>query len=399
MKHLFYGGVHPPGYKELSVGKPLVEVKPRQVVIALQQHIGAPCRALVKPGARVVRGQMIGDGEGLCVPVHASVSGTVAAVEMRPHVSGTLVESVVIDSDGRDEAVMLPPLKSRDSESVLERIRRAGIVGMGGAAFPGHVKASSSLGKADTLIANGCECEPYITADDTLLTIRPRQVLQGLEILRAVVSPCRTVLAVEENKAVAIDGLRRCMAEFPHIELAVLPERYPQGSEKQLIVSVTGREVAPGQLPVSAGCAVFNVSTCAAVCAAVEEGMPLTERIVTVSGDAVGRPGNYLVPLGTTFAELIAAAGGLRISAQRVISGGAMMGLAQTDLSVSVVKGTNAVLCLGAAEREVTEPVCVRCGRCVTACPSRLQPLYLYRSVIDGDEAELERLRLGDCIE
>lgn len=405
MKRLFFGGIHPSYRKELSAkATPSVAVIPKQVVIPMQQHIGVPCTPLVKVGDKVLRGQKIGDGEGLCVPVHASVSGTVTAVEQRPHPSGRMAMAVVIDNDFQDTTIPARtshiPAEELDADTILGMIREAGIVGMGGAAFPGNVKALSAMGKVDTLIANACECEPYITADDTLLRTNPEQVLRGMTILSRVLEPRRVVLAVEDNKQEAIARVKDMLSDYPGIELAILPTRYPQGAEKQLIQALTGREVLPSQLPVSVGCAVFNVSTFAAVFRAVELGVPVTSRIVTVSGEAIREPQNFIVRIGTTFHDLIEVAGGLNDATERVISGGPMMGIAQSDLSVPVVKATNSVLCLlkdhnGAAEN----PVCLRCGKCVSVCPMRLQPLYLYRFEKAGDASELERLHVTDCIE
>ncbi len=405
MKHLFFGGIHPKYNKEMSTGiTSFHTIIPKQVVVPMQQHIGAPCVPLVQVGDYVQRGQKIGDGEGLCVPVHASVSGTVVAIEPRPHTSGRMVMAIVIENDFRDNTVDHQandtPLEEMDSDAILGAVREAGIVGMGGAAFPGNIKALSAMGNVDTLIANACECEPYITSDDSLLRTKPEQVLAGMQILQHVLHPARTVLAVEDNKAEAINTINGLLKEYPGIELAVLPTRYPQGSEKQLIQALTGREVAPGALPVSVGCSVFNVSTFAAIYRAVRLGMPLIERIVTISGEAIAEPQNFIVRIGTPFHDLIEVAGGLHDKTERVISGGPMMGVAQSDLSVPVIKATNSILCLlkdqnGAAEN----PVCLRCGKCVAVCPMRLQPLYMYRFTNAEQVDELKRLNVLDCIE
>ncbi len=401
MKLPFFGGIHPKYNKEMSkTSLDFHTMAPKTVVIPMQQHIGAPCTPLVAVGDRVLRGQKIGDGEGLCVPVHASVSGTVIAVESRPHPSGRQALAVVIENDGKQETVPYTPLENPDGDAILQAIREAGIVGMGGAAFPGNIKALSALGNVDTLIANACECEPYITADDSLLRTQPEQVLEGMKLLRGILNPSRVVLAVEDNKTEAIAILAELLRERPDMELAVLPTKYPQGSEKQLIQAVTGRQVPPGQLPVSVGCAVFNVSTFAAIYRAVYLGEPLIQRIVTVSGEAIAKPQNFIVPIGTSFHDLIEAADGLHDATERVISGGPMMGVAQRDLSVPVVKATNSVLCLlkdrnGAAEN----PVCLRCGKCVAVCPMRLQPLYLYRFTNASRVKDLNRLHILDCME
>ncbi len=405
MKQLFFGGIHPAYRKEMSADTiPADPVTPKQVIIPLCQHIGSPCKPLVQVGDRVLRGQMIGDGDGLCVPVHASVSGTVSAIEPRPHPNGQTVCAIVIENDFQDATIDYQlndtPLEQLDSDQLLHTIRQAGIVGMGGAAFPGDVKALSAIGHADTLIANACECEPYITADDMLLRTNPDHVLEGMLILRHILQCQRTVLAIEDNKAAAIEKLRSMLDRYPGIELTVLPTRYPQGSEKQLIQSVTGRQVPPGKLPANVGCAVFNVSTFAAIYRAVRLGMPLIQRIVTVSGEAINTPQNFIVRIGTPFRDLIEIAGGLNDRTERVISGGPMMGVAQDDLSVPIVKATNSVLCLlkdhnGAAEN----PVCLRCAKCVSVCPMHLQPLYMYRYAKVRRVDQLERLNLTDCIE
>lgn len=404
MKSLFYGGIHPADGKALSAGMPLTAAPaPKQVVLPMVQHIGAACTPVVKPGDTVRLGQIVGDGEGLCVPVHASVSGTVLAVEPRRHPSGKPVLSVVLENDFLDtpDDLLTPHANYTElsAEAILEILHRAGIVGMGGATFPTDIKVKSGFGKIDTLIANGCECEPYITADDLLLRTSGEQVIQGMEILRYVLKPNRTVLAVEDNKKEAAEHLQNILRQQQGIELCVLPTRYPQGAEKQLIQAVTGREVEAGQLPASVGCAVFNTATCAAVYRAVCLGRPVTERIVTVTGEGIRKPQNFMVRIGTPFRDLIEAAGGFVMDPVKVISGGPMMGYAQENLSVPVLKGTNAILCLKAPRERKKEPVCIRCGKCLSVCPVHLQPLYLYRYEKQKDAESLHRYNALDCLE
>lgn len=402
MKHPFFGGLHPADRKELSADAALdTAFRPKTVAISMQQHIGAPCTPLVQVGDTVKKGQKVGDGQGLCVPIHASVSGRVIAVEPRRHPSGRAIMSVVIENDGLNtpDTTLAPHSEQEtlDTDTILAILREAGVVGHGGAAFPTNAKALSSMGKIDTLIANACECEPYITADDILLRTRPEQMLEGIRIAAKILRPERIVLAIEENKQAAICRLKEKIEQFPNIQLQVLPTRYPQGAEKQLIQAVTGRQVPPGQLPSSVRCAVFNAATFCAIYKAVCLGQAVTERIVTVTGEGVQSPRNILCPIGTSYEALIQAAGGLTEDAEKVICGGPMMGFAQDDLSVTTIKGTNAVLCLSRGQKQKENPICIRCGRCVQVCPMRLQPLYLYR--YRNDIAALNRYYVTDCIE
>lgn len=403
MKRPFFGGIHPPYQKELSSEAQLdTAFVPKTVAVPMLQHIGVACTPLVQVGDTVKKGQKIGDGQGLCVPVHASVAGTVTAIEPRRHPSGKDILSVVIENDGLDTPDRTqtphPDYASLEIDTILAIIREAGVVGHGGAAFPSNMKALTSLGKIDTLIANACECEPYITADDILLRTSPEQVAAGLQIIAKVLDPQRIVLAIEDNKPAAIARLRAVLTAESGIELMVLPTRYPQGAEKQLIQAVTGREVPSGKLPAAAHCAVFNAATVAAVYKAVVLGQSVTDRIVTVTGEGVRTPRNVLCPIGTSYEELIAYAGGLTDNTWKVVSGGPMMGMAQRDLATVTIKGTNAVLCLSQRQNQEKEnPLCIRCGRCMQVCPMHLQPLYLYR--YRGDAANLSRLHVLDCIE
>ena len=406
MAFTFFGGIHPKDNKEYTCHKAVQDFpEPDLLVIPMQQHIGAPCKPLVKKGDTVTVGQKIGDNQGLCVPVHASVSGKVKAVEMRPHTSGTMVMSVVIENDHL--GTLSPDIQSRSAEEVakltpeelMSIIREAGIVGMGGATFPTHVKLSSGLGKVDTIIVNLSECEPYIVADDRLAQEFPAQILSGLRIIMKILNLTSAVIAMEDNKPEAAKALKREIDPKTGIKLMLLPAKYPQGAEKQLIYAVTGREIPSGGLPAAVGCAVFNAATCKAIHDAVYDGMPLIRRIVTVSGDICMEPKNLMVPIGTSFNELMEAVG-TRENPYKVLSGGPMMGAAQYDLAVPVIKGSNAVTILGRSNRYAVEASrCIRCGRCIDACPMHLMPVLMYKSTYTGDPEEMKSVNMLDCIE
>lgn len=406
MAFSFRGGIHPKEHKKLTADLRIKEFpEPDIVVIPMQQHIGAPCKPLVAKGDYVMVGQKIGDNEGLCVPVHASVSGTVKEVAMKPHSSGMTVQSVVIEND--HQQTLHPDIQPRKPSQVeqltpqelMDIIREAGIVGMGGATFPTHVKLSSGLGKVDTIIVNVSECEPYITADDRLCREYPAEVVSGLQIIMKILELKNAHIAMENNKPHAAQALRDRIDPDTGIVVDVLPAKYPQGAEKQLIYAITGRQVPSGGLPAAVGCAVFNAATCKAIHDAVYLGMPLVRRVVTVSGDISMEPKNLLVPIGTSFNELCEAVGHTS-NPYKVLSGGPMMGYAQFDLSVPVIKGSNAVTMLGFHNQvQVAKPHCIRCGKCMDACPMGLMPLAMYRAERDGDLGQLKKLHLMDCIE
>lgn len=400
MKQLFRGGIHPDDRKALSRGgAPVPMPAPSRVVIPMSQHIGAPCSPLVKVGDTVKLGQKIGDGEGVCSPVHAPVSGVVKAVEQMPIPGGRQCVCVAIENDGKDTPD--PSIKPRATHKgmspaeLADIVREAGICGMGGAAYPTNSKILSTAGKTETLLINACECEPYITSDDTVMCTWPEKVILGARIVADVIGAKHTVIAVEDNKPEAVEALRSKLGDNEDIEVRVLPTRYPQGAKKQLILAVTGREVAPG----ARTGALFNVTTIYSICRAVYEGMPVIEKVVTVTGEGANEPKNVIVRIGTPLEELLKFAGGMREETCKVVCGGPMMGTAQGDLSVPVVKGTNAVLCLTDPAPAAENPTCIRCGKCIKACPMGLQPLQLYRYVNAGMKDELERFNLEDCME
>ena len=405
LAHWSRGGVHPDENKSATRHKPVEEMPaPDQVSLPLSMHIGAVCEPLVKEGQEVRMGQIVGDSQSpVSAPIHATVSGKVIAVEPRPHPNGSQVMSVVIENDGKDtpDESMAPrgSVESLTPEELLRVIHGAGIVGLGGAAFPTHVKIKSGLGKIDTLILNGSECEPYVTSDHRLMLESPEEVAGGLRVLMKIMGQTEAVIAVENDKRDALEALRRTLPKKSSIKVVGLHTRYPQGAEKQLIRTVTGREVPPGALPAAAGAAVFNVGTAAAIHRAVTMGIPLLRKIVTVSGSAVSNAKNLSVRIGTPFEAVFAATGGFREQPAKVIMGGAMMGIAQHNLAAPVVKGCGALLAFSREELTPPEQSCIRCGHCVEVCPMRLMPVYMHLYERRNDIEELEKQRITDCIE
>lgn len=402
----FRGGIHPRTGKERTAGRP-VELAPRpaQVVIPLAQSLGAPAKPLVAAGERVKAGQVIGEAQGfVSVPVHASVSGTVKAVGPAPSALSVSATAVTIAVDPEDEWVEFTPapaLEELTPELIRQAALNAGLVGLGGATFPAHVKLAPPAEKpVDLVIINGCECEPCLTSDHRLMVERPAEVLRGLAAIRRAVGAKRAVVAVENNKPDAVQALSRAAQELAlAVEVLALPTKYPQGAEKQLIFAVSGRKVPPGRLPMDVGVVVQNAGTAVALAEALATGRPLVERVVTVTGSLVGEPKNLLVRIGTPVSLLLEACG-LTGEPGKLVLGGPMMGLAVSSAEVPVTKGTSGVLVLSAEEAQVPPPApCIRCGRCAQVCPMNLLPLYLAKYAEKGFWDEAEAAGAVDCIE
>ena len=404
----FRWGVHPPENKAQSTAAPIQAAPlPARLVLPVQQHIGAPAEAMVEVGQRVRKGEVIAAANGfLSAPVHAPSSGTVTAVceHQVPHPSGLAETCVVIETDGRDEWVERQPLadhKDQPPAKLLEHIRACGIAGLGGAGFPTAVKLGSGAQSAiETLILNGVECEPYITADDRLMAERAGRVLEGAALLARLVKPRRTLVVVEDNKSDAIAALRSAGGDGL-AEIVVIPTKYPSGGEKQTIQIVTGREVPHGGIPADIGVVCVNVGTAVAVRDAVVDGTPLISRIVTLTGDALGRRGNFEVLLGTPIGELLTHCGLDDERLDRLIMGGPMMGFTLPSRDLPVVKTTNCILASAKGELKPPGPEqpCIRCGLCAEACPAMLLPQQLYWYARASEFERAEKHHLFDCIE
>ncbi len=403
----FRGGVHPPEEKKLAQHKAIETLPlPERVFVPLSQHTGAPAKPVVKKGDEVKKGQLIAEPAGfISAGIHSPVAGVVKNITDYPHPFGNLQPAIEIEVKGEQELESglepIPDFENADPEKLKERVKQAGIVGMGGATFPTYVKLSPPEGKIiDTVILNGAECEPYITADHRLMLEKPEKIIGGLKIIMKILGVKQAFIGIEVNKPDAIVKMENLVQDLSGVNVIVLKVKYPQGAEKQLIKAILGREVPSGGLPMDVGALVQNVATACAIYEAVAEGKPLIERVVTVTGRAINEPKNLLVPIGTPIQNLIDYCGGFSSRPGKVILGGPMMGLAQSSLDVPVIKGTNAVLVMRDDEVDLTSPgPCIRCGRCVRNCPMNLLPGIIGLFVRKDRIEEAEELRVMDCIE
>jgi Na+-translocating ferredoxin:NAD+ oxidoreductase subunit C len=408
-KPTFKGGTHPPERKDRSRESPIERLAPaKRVAIPLNQHLGKPIRSLVKVGDLVRRGQKIGDGEDrMTAPLHASIAGTVTKIEPMPLASNDEGTCIVIEAgEGPGEDAFLPPLDafSCSREEALSRIREAGIVGMGGAGFPTHVKLSPDK-PISLAIANAAECEPYLSADERLLAERPDDIVEGLAIVMRIVGAPSGIIGIEDNKAYVVPGIEKAIVELARgldIEVKLLKTKYPQGGEKMLITAICGKEVPSRGLPQDVGCVVQNIATLIAVAEAFREGKPLIERAFTVSGGACLEPKNLLAPIGALVSDIVAS-GAVKVDDEglgRVVFGGPMMGVSVPGYSLPLQKNSSGVIFMSRKEAAFyAEGPCIRCGRCLRACSCRLSPAMIASALGAGDLEEADAIGLLDCVE
>ncbi|HKM33723.1 MAG TPA: electron transport complex subunit RsxC [Lachnospiraceae bacterium] len=402
----FTGGIHPYDGKDLTKDKSIREVLPKgDLVYPLSQHIGALASPIVKKGDRVLTGQKIAEATAfVSAPIYATVSGKVKAIEPRRVVTGDSIMSIVVENDGLYEAVEYAPALDLDNstrEEIINRIKEAGIVGMGGAGFPTFIKLSpNDPDLIDYVIVNCAECEPYLTSDYRRMIEEPEKIIDGLRVSLSLFPNAHGIMAIEDNKKDCIDLLKKLTKDDKRISVKSLKSKYPQGAERQLIYATTGRKIDSSMLPADVGCVVNNVDTVVAIYHAVYEGKPLMERIVTVTGDAIKHPRNFKVRIGTNYHELVEEAGGFRVQPAKIISGGPMMGFGIFDLDVPTTRTASALICLSSDDVSSLEPTaCIKCGRCAEVCPGRILPNQLMMAAIHGDEETFLKRDGMECCE
>ena len=403
----FHGGIHPKENKKQSRYFKIEDIAPPSfVVLPLSQHIGIKANAVVAAGQTVLQGQKIAEANGnISANIHSPISGVVEKIAPHLHPNGSIIDCVFIKNDFKNTEIPNSVTKKNvadlSSEEIVSAVREAGIVGMGGAAFPTHVKLTPSNDKPiKTVIINGTECEPYLTADYRAMLEYPEKIVMGALAISKALGATEIFMVIEDNKKEAIETLKQYASALPAFNIVSLPTRYPQGSEKHIIYAIKGVEVPPGTLPADVGCIVDNVSTCVAINDCLEEGTPLTHRIVTVAGDAFSHAQNYRVPIGTPISHIVEQHGGFSSEPNRILLGGPMMGFAQVSLDVPIIKGTGALLALSKKEVErERETACIRCGRCVDGCPMRLRPINITNYVKRDNKEGLKKENIVDCIE
>lgn len=406
-KLTFRGGIHPYEGKELSKDHPIEKYLPKgNLVYPLSQHIGAPSVPCVKKGDTVLAGQKIADAGGfVSVPLHASVSGTVKGIEKRLNATGSMVDCIVIENDQQYQETEFQEARLEDltKEEILNRIKEGGVVGMGGAGFPTHVKlAPKDPSKIEYILVNGAECEPYITSDYRRMIEEPEKVVKGLQVILTLFDSAKGYICIEDNKPDCIAKMKELVKDIDRIEVKEMMTKYPQGGERTLIYAATGREINSTMLPADVGCVVDNVETVISVYKAVILGRPVNSRVVTVTGDGIKEPKNLLVLAGTDMSELVDTAGGLKAKIAKAISGGPMMGFALYDLHVPCTKTTSAFLFLehdAVSEAQEIQTACINCGRCVSVCPGHVLPARLAKLAERGDMAGFEALDGMECCE
>ena len=402
----FKGGVHPYDGKDLAKDQPIRRIKPKEILVyPLSQHIGAPASPSVAVGDTVLRGQKIAETGGfVSAPVFASVSGTVKAIEPRHVATGDLVNSIIIENDGEMKETDfhgVEDVASLSKEQIIEKVKEAGVVGMGGAGFPTHVKLSpKEPDKIEFIIANCAECEPYLTADYRRMLENPEELIGGMKIVLRLFDHAKGILGVEDNKPDCIQKLKELTKDEERIEVMPLKTKYPQGGERQLIYATTGRAINSKMLPADAGCIVDNVETLVAINRAVKEGKPVMDRIFTVTGDAVANPGNFEYCIGMSYAEILEEAGGFKENPEKMISGGPMMGFAVFSLEIPTTKTSSSLLCLKKDDVSASEvTACINCGRCVSVCPEQIVPSRLAKMSQFHDSESFEKWNGMECIE